>query len=181
MSLQTWWRRRQYIKTLQDGVRKTKAEYEPKLRAGASEKGRYSDDYRRLLAEADHMRSEYSGELQAMQTEALLREARRYLIDVSDIGQPEDGETHWETGPFGHMYLEDHAFLALQKLVHKARREHFKEQRERWAFRFTMTAGIVGLGLTVYNTLVTNQRLADVTGRISALERSAGAEKVVHR
>jgi hypothetical protein len=115
--------------------------------------------------------SEFTDENHAIESKRLLEEARKYMLDLSDVGNSEFDETHWDQGKWGHVFLSYQSTQKLRKLLYKAKLEHDKHVREKWTFRFGIAAGLVGLLLTAYQVVLLNPRLSDLSARTAAIEK----------
>lgn len=171
-------------RNLRRGLRAVSAKFAPQLKTARAEaktaEAKNTRDRRRIdqiefawQSEA----SEFSDALAALDTQELLKRARRHHIDtpvcpaVRDPFTRESGD--WIIGEFGDDYLKDEPFRNLEATLKNKEKGDEKWWRERCQFWFGIVATIVGLALSVYN-------VADVSKSVSDLRKEVELIRMAH-
>lgn len=105
----------------------------------------------RLKSELGFRRSEYTDALLGMESRALVEEARRLDIYLTDMPSTNAGEDYWEQSHFDE-YLQPEARRFLGRRIREERGARWKTRMEVYALTISFWFGLMGIALTVYNT-----------------------------
>ena len=162
-------------RNLHKGLRSVSDEFAPQLKAAKEEAENKKD--RRPIDEVEsrwqHEASQFSDALEALDTEELLKRARKHHIDtpprpvVRDVFTRESGA--WIIGEFGDDYLKPEAFRNLEATVRDKEKEDGKYLRERWQFWVGVGGTILGLALSFFNVFVASKSVSDLRREVELI------------
>lgn len=109
------------------------------------------EEVQRLKSELAFRRSEYTDELLGMESRALVEEARRLDIYLTDMPSTNAGQGYWEQGHFDE-YLQPEARRFLGRRIREERRARWKTRMEVYALTISFLFGLMGIFLTAFNT-----------------------------
>jgi hypothetical protein len=129
----------------------TTLNHEFRLRLAAARAKDDEEEVQRLKSEFGFHRSEYTDELLGMESRALVEEARRLDIYLTDMLSTNAGEDYWEQGHFDE-YLQPEARRFLGRRIREERGARWKTRMEVYALTISFLFGLMGIALTAYNT-----------------------------
>lgn len=109
------------------------------------------EEVQRLKSEFGFRRAEYTDELLGMESRALVEEARKLDIYLTDMPPTNAGEGYWEQGHFDE-FLQPEARRFLGRRIREERGALWKTRREAYALTISFLFGLMGIALTAYNT-----------------------------
>ena len=129
----------------------TTLNHELRLQLAAARGKDDEEQFQRLKSELGFRRSEYTDELLGMESRALVEQARRLDIYLTDMPSTNAGEGYWEQGHFDE-YLKPEARRFLGRRIREERGARWKTRMEVYALTISFLFGLMGIALTAFNT-----------------------------